>query len=91
MENRIIICKNGVRKVAPKEPHRKRQRIIDENLMEYIDVVKVSDRNKEIVKMYVAGSSFKEIAEQYNLNRQTVSDIILRYITTAHKYIMSLE
>ena len=84
MDKRIIVCKNGVVRVSPKEPNHKRKRIIEENLMDYIDVVDVSDRNKEIVRMYVAGAKYKEICEKYNIKKQTVSDIVLRYMRHAY-------
>ena len=84
IEKNIIICKNGVERVPKREHHHKRKRIIEENLMEYIDVVKISDRNKDIVRMYVAGAPYKEICEKYNINRQTASDVVARFIHHAH-------
>ena len=80
MEDDIIICKNGVVRVMPREWHHKRKRIIEENLMEYIDIVDISDRNKDIIRMYVSGASYKEICEKYNIKKQTASDVVARYI-----------
>lgn len=33
-----------------KKPHYNRQRIINENLLQYIDLVGESERNKEVIK-----------------------------------------
>ena len=41
----------------------RRDKIIDERLMNYIQFVNISDRNKEIVVAYVNGSTYKELAE----------------------------
>lgn len=72
-------------RMPQKEWHHKRKRIIEENLMENIDLVDVSDRNKDIVRMYVSGSLYREICEKHHITKQTVSDIISRYIRKAHE------
>lgn len=71
--------------VKKKPHHYMRTRILDEGLMEYIDVVKMTDRNRDIVKMYVGGTSYVPIAEKYGISIQRVSRIVMGYIHGAHR------
>lgn len=61
-------------------PDYKRRRIIDENLMKYKDVVKMSERNITIVQEYVSGISETQLAKMYEISRERVSYIIQNYI-----------
>ncbi len=58
----------------------KRRRILDENLMKYKDVVKMSERNITIVQEYVSGISVTQLAKMYEISRERVSYIIQTYI-----------
>lgn len=60
-----------------------RERIINECLLKYIDVVKTSERNKEIVKKYVYGSGFGELGHEYNLSYSRIRGIVFNYILHA--------
>ena len=71
------------RKLAEKNHNRKI--IIDENLMQYIDSVKLSDRNKDIITLYVNGTPYRFLAEKYGISVKTVADIISRYKGNAYK------
>lgn len=62
-----------------------RARIINECLLEYIDVVKTSDRNREIVEKYVRGSGFGEISKVYNLSYSRIRGIVYNYILHASR------
>ncbi len=73
--------------MKPKPAHHMRQRIIDNDLMIYIDHLKLSDRNKAIVEDYVSGKSYKEIAEKYSLSPNRINGIIFRYIQHCGFYV----
>lgn len=62
-----------------------RARIINECLLKYIDVVKTSDRNREIVEKYVRGSGFGEISHEYSLSYSRIRGIVFNYILHALK------
>ena len=68
------------------KPNFRRQRIIEEHLLDYIDRAEVSDRNKEIVKKYVAGKSFKALAEEYGLTDSRMGSIVSAYISKVYKF-----
>lgn len=63
------------------KPNFRRERIINEHLLDYIDQVKDSDRNKEIVKKYVAGESFKALSEEYGITDGRLGAIVAEYIS----------
>lgn len=60
--------------------------IVQNNYMELIDTVKVSDRNKEIVKKYIAGTKMKALSEEYNVSYERVRAIIYNYIWHCSRY-----
>ena len=64
----------------------RRAEIIEENLLDYIDLAEVSDRNKEIVKKYVAGASFKALSREYGLTDGRLGAIVAQYISKVIKY-----
>lgn len=68
-------------------PNFRRAQIIEEHLLDYIDQVTVSDRNKEIVKKYAAGKDFGELSEEYGLAYSRVVTIVVNYISKVSKYI----
>lgn len=59
----------------------RRAEIIERHLLDYIDLVPVSDRNKEIVKKYAAGESFTDLAAEYGLSHTRVVTIVVNYIS----------
>lgn len=59
----------------------KRQIIIKMNLMNAIDDVGISKRNKELVIRYVQGESFASLGRAYNIAGARVSELVGRYIT----------
>lgn len=69
-----------MRKIKYSRPNHNRERIIKENLLQYRDAIKLSDRNKEIVKSYAEGVSYKELAAQYRITNTRVAQIVQEYI-----------
>lgn len=68
------------------KPNFKRERIQNENLLEYIDLVTFSDRNKEIVVRYVNGENYPVIAKDYGLSATRIANVVSTYILKAVSY-----
>lgn len=60
--------------------------IKEENLgVEYLPLVNISDRDKELVEIYLTqGKKQTELAEQFNISSERVSQIISRFAKKAH-------
>lgn len=56
------------------------------NYMELIDTVNISERNKEIVKKYIAGIKMKVLSEEYNVSYERIRAIIYNYIWHCSHY-----
>lgn len=81
--NTGIIMKNGRWRASPSENNYNRKRIIDENLLEYISVINMMDKHKEIVREYTSGANYKQLGEKYGLSHKTIPSIISRYVIKA--------
>ena len=64
-----------------------RKRIIDNNMLQYIDNTNTIPRNKEIIKEYVAGSSYKELSEKYGTSKGNVESMVSSYINKVSRYL----
>lgn len=58
----------------------RRQKIIDNNMLQYIDNTNTIPRNKEIIKEYVAGKSYKELSEKYGIPAKSVASMVAHYV-----------
>lgn len=63
-----------------------RERIINEKLMDVMEFTSDSDRNKEIVTLFVSGTSQANIGKEYSISSPRVRQIILQYIRHAIWY-----
>lgn len=66
--------------VIKTEPHRKddmRNEI--KELLPYMDIVGISDRNKEVVRKYVDGKSQVELGKEYGISNSRIRDIIVNF------------
>ena len=70
-----------------KQRNFRRDRILEEGLLDYIEFVNISSRNKEIVISYVNGCSYKELAEKHGVSNNRIPQIIREYIYHARKYV----
>lgn len=68
-----------------------RIRIIEENLLDYLDMSTVSQRNKDIVIKYVAGSNYRMIGDEYGITAHAVRAVIRRYVFNVVKIRKNLE
>lgn len=65
----------------------RREIIIENNLLEHLEFAKTSDRNKEILIAYVNGSSYKELAEKYNVTKNRIAQIVASVILRTKVYL----
>ena len=66
--------------------HYKRERIEKEHLLDYIDHIDYSDRNKTIMKRYASGESYSAIANDYSITPERVNIIIANCVTKCAWY-----
>lgn len=74
---------------APKNHYR--ERIISEGLLYYLDSVSLSDRNKKMVRFYVEGKSYIEIAKMFGISAARVPQIVHNYILHCSRIINILD
>lgn len=58
----------------------RRERIVNNGLLSMIDSVRISDRNKEIVRRYTAGESETRLAECYGVTPNRIASIVANFI-----------
>lgn len=56
------------------------QRIIDNNMLQYIDYTNTIPRNKEIIKEYASGKSYKELSEKYGVPWKSIASMVAQYV-----------
>lgn len=61
-----------------------RRRILEEKLLSRMDDIKMSDRNKEIVRKHVAGASQTELGKEYGLTVSRITAIVANYISKCY-------
>lgn len=56
------------------------KRIEEKNLLKYLPDVNMSDRDKEIVSLYINGdTTYQAIGEQYGISRERVRQLIVKF------------
>lgn len=63
-----------------------RDRLKNEDLMQYLDIVEKSERNKEIIRLYYNGMSQAELGLKYSISKTRVSQIIFNFIIHVKKH-----
>lgn len=56
-----------------------REKILENNYIELIDKIKMSERNRDIIKKIIAGSKYSEVAKEYNLSAGRIRTIAFEY------------
>ena len=72
------------------KPNYRRELINTENLMPYLDIIpdkKFSLRNKDIVRRYMNGESYKTIALHYGVTSDYIPQVIRQFIYHCHRII----
>lgn len=64
-----------------------RDKIIEEHLLDFIDQVSLSARNRDIVLRYMSGESQAELARCYSVSRNAVHQVIATYYSNVLKYL----
>lgn len=60
-----------------------RSRIINENLLYYMEEINMSDRNKNVVKKYVIGVDYKTLSIEYGVTTERIRAIIGNFVVRA--------
>lgn len=63
----------------------RRELIIKNNLIAYLDNINISDKNKSIVRDYVSGLSYKEVGEKYNISSSRVEEVLATFFYHLNK------
>lgn len=58
----------------------RRERIVNNELLSMVDSVKISDRNKEIVRRYTDGESEAKLAECYGITPNRIASIVANFL-----------
>lgn len=69
-----------------KKANFRREIIIQQRMLDDVEHVSDSGRNKEIVQKYVDGSSYNELATEYGLTSNRIQGIIVQYISHVGEY-----
>lgn len=66
-------------------PNWRRKLIIENNLTQYINNIKISERNKSIVLDYSTGLSYSELSKKYSLSSGRIEEIIQNFFSQLSK------
>lgn len=62
-------------------------KIEEEHLIDYMDIVNMSDRDKEISKLFISDHpTYRELGERYGISHERIRQIIIKYARKAHHY-----
>lgn len=62
-------------------------KIEDENLIDYIDVVNMTERDKEIANIFITEHpTYRELGERYGVSHERIRQIIIKFARKAHHY-----
>ena len=73
------------------EHNHNHKRLIEEKLLDYLDKINVSGRDKKVVVSYAEGKAYKEIALLYGISTSRVAAVISRYVRYAHRHINQMD
>ena len=63
------------------------QKIYEENLIDYIDIVNMVGRDKEIVKIYLSEKpTYQELGDRYGISHERIRQILIKFARKAHHY-----
>lgn len=62
-------------------------KIEEENLIQYMDKVNMSDRDKEIARAFIEDKpTYRELGEKYGISHERIRQIIIKFAQKAHHY-----
>ncbi|MCR5357176.1 MAG: hypothetical protein K6E63_07205 [Lachnospiraceae bacterium] len=62
-------------------------KIEEENLIQYMDKVNLSDRDKEIARAFIEDKpTYRELGEKYGISHERIRQIIIKFAQKAHHY-----
>lgn len=68
------------------ERNHNRKEIIEKDMIKYIDFTNTIPRNKEIIKEYANGKSYKELSEKYGICVKTIAGMVSSYVGKVRRY-----
>lgn len=72
--------------IKPAVRNHNRIKIIEGNLLQYIDYTNTIPRNKEIIKEYASGKSYKELSEKYCVPWKSIESMVAQYVNKVSRY-----
>ena len=62
-------------------------KIEEEHLIDYIDVVNMTERDKEISRLFITEHhTYRELGERYEISHERVRQILIKFARKAHHY-----
>ena len=63
------------------------EKIYEENLIEYMDRVNMTPRDKEIVQIYLSEKpTYRELGDRYGLSHERIRQLLIKFARKAHHY-----
>ena len=63
------------------------EKIYEENLIEYIDRINMTDRDKEIVQIYLSEKpTYRELGDRYGISHERIRQLLIKFARKAHHY-----
>lgn len=70
------------------EQNRLRRIILENNLQQYEQHIKISERNLELTHRYLSGESFTELAKEYKIAHSRPHQIVAMYLNLISRYMV---
>lgn len=62
-------------------------KIEEEHLIDYMDVVNMTERDKEIANIFISEHpTYRELGERYGISHERIRQIIIKFARKAHYY-----
>lgn len=62
-------------------------KIEEEHLIDYMDVVNMTERDKEIANIFISEHpTYRELGERYGISHERIRQIIIKFTRKAHHY-----
>lgn len=65
-------------------------KIEEEHLIDYMDIVNMSERDKEIARLFITEHhTYRELGERYEISHERVRQILIKFARKAHHYYLA--
>ena len=63
------------------------EKIYEENLIEYMNRVNMTPRDKEIIQIYLSEKpTYRELGDRYGLSHERIRQLLIKFARKAHHY-----